>query len=109
MDAAATRLAGVMRVVLLPVFFTGFGLSIDLAAPEWDLTTLGVGAALLAGAVVTKVVGAGLCARLTRHDVAGGRRARALLNARGLTELVVLQIGWRRGSSTPPCSRSWSS
>jgi Kef-type K+ transport system membrane component KefB len=96
-DAAATRLAGVMRVVLLPVFFTGFGLSIDLAAPEWNLTTLGVGAALLAGAVVTKVVGAGLCARLTgmTWQEAGGLGA--LLNARGLTELVVLQIGWEAG------------
>jgi Kef-type K+ transport system membrane component KefB len=47
--------------------------------------------------VVTKVVGAGLCARLTgmTWQEAGGLGA--LLNARGLTELVVLQIGWEAG------------
>ena len=96
-DAAATRLAGVVRVVLLPVFFTGFGLSIDLAAPDWDLATIGVGAALLGGAVVTKVIGAGLCARLTGMTWREAGGLGALMNARGLTELVVLQIGWEAG------------
>lgn len=97
LDAAAQRLAGVTRVVLLPVFFAGFGLSLDLGALPMEPRTFGVGAVLLAAAVVTKLAGPGLCGRLTGLGWREAAGLGALLNARGLTELVVLQIGAQAG------------
>ncbi|MEU7568263.1 cation:proton antiporter [Streptomyces fradiae] len=83
-------------LLLLPVFFTVTGLSVDLA---------GLGAqglvmvlAIVAVACVGKFLGAAGAARLTG---ATGRESTVLgilLNARGLTELVVLNVGLSLGA-----------
>lgn len=83
-------------LLLLPVFFTVTGLSVDLA---------GLGAqglvmvlAIVAVACAGKFLGAAGAARLTG---ATGRESAVLgilLNARGLTELVVLNVGLSLGA-----------
>ncbi|MGW7453245.1 cation:proton antiporter domain-containing protein [Streptomyces sp. NPDC054787] len=95
--AVAERLTSTAKTVLLPFFFFGFGLTADLSALHWDGATVLVFLALLTLATVGKIAGPGLCARLT-----GMRRRPALvlgvlLNARGLTELIVIQIGYDAG------------
>ncbi|MFI6846282.1 cation:proton antiporter [Kitasatospora sp. NPDC050467] len=96
LDAAADRVASFSGTLLLPFFFLGFGLSVDLGALPLDGQTLLAGGALLVAAVLTKLA-AGLCARpagMSWRDAAG---LGILLNARGLTELVVLGIGKQAG------------
>lgn len=97
LDAAADRVASFSGSLLLPFFFLGFGLSVDLGALPFDARTLLVGGVLLAVAVLTKVLGPGLCARLTGMGWRDSMSLGVLLNARGLTELVVLGIGLQAG------------
>ncbi|MEU9252767.1 cation:proton antiporter [Streptomyces sp. NPDC048270] len=97
LDAAADRVASFSGGLLLPFFFLGFGLSVDLGALPFDADTLLAGGALLAVAVLTKVLGPGLCARLTGMGWRDSLSLGVLLNARGLTELVVLGIGLQAG------------
>ncbi|WP_162689179.1 cation:proton antiporter [Streptomyces sp. ICC1] len=96
-DRAAERLASTARSVLLPFFFFGFGLSTDLTGLRWDARTASVLAVLLALAVLAKIAGPALCARLTGMAWRPALTVGVLLNARGLTELVVIQIGYQAG------------
>lgn len=80
---------------LLPVFFIVTGLSVDLGGLGWQGMILL--AAVITVACVGKFVGAASAARLTG---ATGREALTLgvlLNARGLTELVILNVGLALG------------
>lgn len=93
----ADRLSETAKSVLLPFFFFGFGLTSDLGALHFDRTSaLALGTLLLLG-VVTKVAGPALCAVLTGMRVRPALTLGVLLNARGLTELVILQIGYQAG------------
>lgn len=89
------RLEGVSVVLLLPVFFVVTGLNVDIGG----LGLAGIGPLLLilAVACIGKFVGGGLSARLmgipTRQALALG----TLMNTRGLTELVILNIGRSAG------------
>jgi Kef-type K+ transport system membrane component KefB len=96
-NLAAQRLAEVTRAVLLPVFFAGFGLTVDLSALPLSGRTLTFGLPLLAGAMITKMTGPALCGRLTGLSWRESAALGTLLNTRGLTELVVLQTGWQVG------------
>lgn len=95
--AIADRVVGTVSPLLLPFFFFSFGLSINLGALSWNGTTLLALAALLFTAVVAKVAGPSLCAVLTGMPWRPALALGVLLNARGLTELVVLQIGYQAG------------
>ncbi|WP_344639782.1 cation:proton antiporter [Kitasatospora cystarginea] len=97
LGAAADRLTGLSAGLLLPFFFLGFGLSVDLGALPLTAGTLWTGAVLLLVAVATKLLGPGLCARLTGMSWRDSIGLGVLLNARGLTELVVLGIGRQAG------------
>ncbi|MFD3546463.1 cation:proton antiporter [Streptomyces sp. NPDC058655] len=92
--AAAAPLAATAKSVLLPFFFLGFGLSVDLSSLHLDggagIALLG----LLAVATAGKILGPSLCAWLTGLPRGEALTLGVLLNARGLTELVVLQIGY---------------
>ncbi|WFB10895.1 cation:proton antiporter [Streptomyces sp. LX-29] len=81
--------------LLLPVFFIITGLSVDFGSLGWsDVVVL---AAILAVAVAGKLAGAMVPARLAglrwREATAFG----VLMNTRGLTELVILDVGRRLG------------
>lgn len=94
---AAERLVSTASSVLLPFFFFGFGLTLDLGALQWGASSLLTLAGLLVLAVLGKVLGPGLVARMTGMPWQPAFRLGVLLNARGLTELVVIQIGYQAG------------
>ncbi|MFE9762975.1 cation:proton antiporter [Streptomyces sp. NPDC005808] len=95
--AVAERLTGTAKTVLLPFFFFGFGLTADLSALHWDGGTILVFLGLLVLAAVGKIAGPGLCAWLTGMERRPALVLGVLLNARGLTELIVIQIGYDAG------------
>jgi len=90
----AERLTTTAKTVLLPFFFFGFGLTADLSALEWDASTILVFLGLLVLAVLGKIAGPGLCAWLSGMRPRPALVLGVLLNARGLTELIVVQIGY---------------
>ncbi|WP_254886292.1 cation:proton antiporter [Streptomyces sp. NA02950] len=92
-EAAATPLAATAKTILLPFFFLSFGLGTDFSALHFDTEAVVVLCVLLMVAITAKIVGAGLCARLTGMARPDALTLGVLLNSRGLTELVVLQIG----------------
>ncbi|GAA3854512.1 cation:proton antiporter [Saccharothrix violaceirubra] len=85
---------------LLPVFFTSAGLT----ALTGTLGSLPVPATLLALglAFVGKIGGGYLGTRMAGRDHRLSVRVGILLDTRGLTELVVLQVGHQAGILTPP-------
>jgi Kef-type K+ transport system membrane component KefB len=79
-------------IVLLPVFFTVTGLQTNLFTLN-SLSLVGWTVAIVAVATAGKFIGCAIAARLTGSN---GREATiigALMNTRGLTELVILSIG----------------
>ncbi|WP_399095658.1 cation:proton antiporter [Streptomyces sp. BBFR2] len=93
--AVADRLTAVPKTVLLPFFFFTFGLTTDLSTLVWDGPTLATLAVLLVAAVGAKIIGPTLCARVTGAQWRPAIALGVLLNSRGLTELVVIQIGYQ--------------
>ncbi|MEU1805965.1 cation:proton antiporter [Streptomyces sp. NPDC019937] len=91
----ADRMASIVKTLLLPFFFFTFGLTIDLGTLHWNGTTLITLAILLTTAVTAKIAGPTLCAVLTGMNWRPALALGVLLNSRGLTELVVLQIGYQ--------------
>jgi Kef-type K+ transport system membrane component KefB len=77
--------------LMLPVFFAVTGLTVNLTTLRLD--ALGVFAAILAVAMVGKLGGGYAGARLTGIPPRGSAVMAALVNTRGLTELVILSVG----------------
>ncbi|MFJ2818329.1 cation:proton antiporter [Streptomyces sp. NPDC087294] len=92
--AAVAPLASTAKTILLPFFFLGFGLTVDLRSLHLDGRAGIVLLSLLAAATAAKITGPSLAARLTGLPWRESFTVGVLLNARGLTELVVLQIGY---------------
>ncbi|MFJ7075550.1 cation:proton antiporter [Streptomyces sp. NPDC098781] len=94
-DGVLKRVEPLCGLLLLPVYFVLSGLKVDLS--ELDSSSLVELAAILAVAITGKFLGAYVGARFagldSRHSAALG----ALLNTRGLTELVVLGVGLELG------------
>lgn len=90
------RLEDFVSTVLLPLFFVVSGLKMDvglLNRPElWGLT-----AAICAVAIVGKWTAAMGMARVAGYDWRESSVLGALMNTRGLTELIVLNIGIELG------------
>lgn len=77
--------------LLLPVFFTVTGLSVDVAAMNWtELAALGL---VLVAACAGKLLGGGLTARACGLSWNESAVVGVLMNTRGATELVILSIG----------------
>lgn len=93
------KLEGITLWLLLPLFFVSVGLRTDLSGLSgsgvWLIGTV------IAVAVSSKIVSAGLAARAMGVD---GRDALCLglmMNCRGLTELIVLNVGLQLGILSP--------
>jgi Kef-type K+ transport system membrane component KefB len=86
--------------VLVPVFFAFSGLS-TLVGLLWssELLWLSVGVILIASA--GKAIGCSGAARLAGRPLRESLAIGALMNARGLMELIMLNIGLHRGLITP--------
>ncbi|MFF3699044.1 cation:proton antiporter [Streptomyces sp. NPDC002221] len=72
----------------------GSGLSVNLGSLHLDGKAGVVLLSLLVVATAGKVIGPSLCARFTSLPWSEALTLGVLLNSRGLTELVVLQIGY---------------
>ncbi|WP_317444199.1 cation:proton antiporter [Streptomyces collinus] len=87
----------VAAAVLLPCFFLGYGQRLDLGAFGWSGTTLAVVGAVVAVACVVKTAGCAAVGALRGLPAAEWLRLGILMNSRGLTELVVLSVGYQAG------------
>lgn len=98
--AIRARLDMITSVLLLPLFFalTGLRTRLDLLndAKMWWWTGI-----VLVGAVFGKMGGAALAARWTGQSWRNAAALGALLNTRGLVELVVLNIAYNVGAFSP--------
>ena len=89
------RLGQLSGTLLLPVFFLVAGLQVDLSGLDaGGLGTLGL---ILLVAVGGKFTGAFAAARLNRMPVRQSAALATLMNTRGLTELIVLNVGLQLG------------
>lgn len=87
-------------VMLLPIFFTFSGLNTQmslLADPSMFLIAGGI----LVASITAKGVACWGAARLTGQDNPTAMAIGALMNARGLMELIIINIGLQRGIITP--------
>lgn len=87
-------------VILLPMFFTFSGLNTQLTLVD-NLGLLAVTLVILAGSILAKGVACWGAARLTGQDNATAMGIGALMNARGLMELIIINIGLQRGIIGP--------
>jgi Kef-type K+ transport system membrane component KefB len=95
-----THLDMITSVLLLPLFFalTGLRTRLDLLN---DLNIWLWAGLVLLGAIFGKVGGAVLAARWTGQSWRNAAALGALLNTRGLVELVVLNIAYKFGAFSP--------
>ncbi|WP_330230388.1 cation:proton antiporter [Nocardia sp. NBC_00508] len=98
--AAVESGARVLSSVLLPAFFVVAGLAVDLGA--LDATALGELAIIVAAAVLGKVGSVYAVGRMVGLGARAAAGVAALLNTRGLTELVILNVGLSVGLITGP-------
>lgn len=98
--ALRERLDMIVSVLLLPLFFalTGMRTRLDLLNDVSMWLWAGV---VLAAAVFGKMGGAALAARWTGQSWRDAVALGALLNTRGLVELIVLNIAYSVGAFTP--------
>jgi Kef-type K+ transport system membrane component KefB len=89
------RLRGFTMAVLLPLFFAGIGLatSIGLLGGDWTRWLFLV--VVVVTAAGAKFIGSSGAARLAGLPARESLRLGALLNCRGVTEIVVAAIGWQ--------------
>jgi Kef-type K+ transport system membrane component KefB len=98
--AMRERLDMIVSVLLLPLFFalTGMRTRLDLLNDASMWLWAGI---VLAAAVFGKMGGAALAARWTGQSWRDAIALGALLNTRGLVELIVLNIAYTIGAFTP--------
>ena len=94
------RLEPFATVFLLPMFFTFSGLNTQLQVVD-SLALLGAALAILAASILAKGGACYVAARLSGHDHATAMGIGALMNARGLMELIIINIGLQRGIIEP--------
>jgi Kef-type K+ transport system membrane component KefB len=87
-------------VVLVPMFFTFSGLNTQLSVVN-SLGLISVALVILAASILAKGGACWAAARLTGQDNPTALGIAALMNARGLMELIILNIGLQRGIIGP--------
>ena len=99
-DEVRKRLEPFAVVVLLPTFFTFSGLNTQLTMVD-SASLVAVTLAILAGSILAKGAACYAAARLTGQDNRTALGIGALMNARGLMELIIINIGLQRGIIGP--------
>ncbi|PAX08276.1 cation:proton antiporter [Sphingomonas lenta] len=87
-------------VLLLPMFFTFSGLNTQLSLVT-DPALFGIALLILGASVLAKFGACWAAARLTGQDNPTALGIGALMNARGLMELIIINIGLSRGIIGP--------
>jgi len=99
-DDLRAKLEPMTVVLLLPMFFTFSGLNTQLTMVD-SLPLVAVAAAILAASILAKGGACWAAARLTGQDNPTALAIGALMNARGLMELIIINIGLQRGIIGP--------
>lgn len=94
-DALPSSIRLPVEAIMLPPFFVVTGMHADVSAAA--AIGLPIALTILAAAVVGKVAGTALGARLAGFDAGLTLELAVLMNTRGLTELVILDIGRQAG------------
>jgi Kef-type K+ transport system membrane component KefB len=100
-DALRVRIEHFSSVFLLPLFFAFTGLRTQVGLLQEPAAWV-VCLALIAVATVGKLGGSMLAARMTGINWADSFALGALMNTRGLVELIALNIGYDLGILSPP-------
>ncbi|GJQ29310.1 MAG: potassium transporter [Phycisphaerae bacterium] len=88
-----------VTTLLLPLFFVNSGLNTKIGLIDsWSLA--GIAAAIILAATVGKGVACFAAAKVHREPTRDAVALGALMNARGLMELIILNIGYERGLIT---------
>ena len=95
-DKLVVRVENISSVLLLPVFFAFTGLRTQIGllgdTHDWTICLIIIGVA-----TVGKLGGSALAARITGLDTRTSLQLGALMNTRGLMELIALNIGYDLG------------
>ncbi len=95
-EKLVVRVENISSVLLLPVFFAFTGLRTQVGllggARDWIICLV-----IIAVATTGKLGGSALAARLTGMDTRTSLQLGALMNTRGLMELIALNIGYDLG------------
>ncbi len=94
--AAAVKLHDVVTGFFVPVFFTYTGLRTDISSLHGAAVWL-IGLAIVAAAVIGKLVGCGLAARASGFRWKEAGIIGAMMNARGLMALIAINLGYELG------------
>lgn len=95
-DELQRQLSPAVTVLLLPMFFVYSGLNTRMTLVDSPRLWL-IAIAVLLAACVGKGVACWAAARLSREPPRDALAIGALMNARGLMELIILNIGYERG------------
>lgn len=99
--ALASRFEDILVAFLLPLFFAFTGLRTELGLVAADGSQLVALGAIMLVAITGKFGGTAIAARLTGMSWRAGALLGALMNTRGLMELVILNIGLDIGVISP--------
>jgi Kef-type K+ transport system membrane component KefB len=99
-DRVKSMLEPFTVVVMLPMFFTFSGLNTQLTLVSNPMMLL-IAAAVLAASVLAKFGACWAAARLTGQDNRTALGIGALMNSRGLMELIIINIGLQAGVIGP--------
>ena len=99
-DMIRARLEPFTVVFLLPMFFTYSGLNTDLRLMH-STQLIGVALLIVAVSILAKGGACYVAARVSGEDHRTALGVGALMNARGLMELIVINIGLQRGVIGP--------
>jgi Kef-type K+ transport system membrane component KefB len=94
------RKVGPITILLVPVFFTYSGLNTQLSTVN-SLSLLGLALGILLVSIAAKFGACWLAARLAGEDNRTALGIGALMNARGLMELIIINIGLQKGIIGP--------
>jgi Kef-type K+ transport system membrane component KefB len=99
-DKLTVRVESISSVLLLPVFFAFTGLRTQIgllgSSQDWAICLVIIGVA-----TAGKLGGSALAARLTGTDTRLSLQLGALMNTRGLMELIAVNIGYDLGILSP--------
>ena len=95
-EAAKTKLHDVVTGFFVPVFFTYTGLRTDISSLHGATVWL-IAVALIAAAVIGKLVGCGLAARASGFRWKEAGIIGSMMNARGLMGLIAINLGYELG------------
>jgi Kef-type K+ transport system membrane component KefB len=93
----ATRIRSFTMAALLPLFFASVGMHVSIGAVGGSPAAWTGPLVLIAVAMATKLAGAALSARWTGMTWRNAYRIGVLMNCRGLTGIVVAQVGLQKG------------